>query len=70
MVGLSYPSEAMIRRGELEQGAELLNEPFRAAQARGSPLGHRPVGNQAQQAGRRRHGQQGRADRLGRHDPW
>ncbi len=26
-----YPSEAMIRRGELEQGADLLNKPFRKA---------------------------------------
>ncbi len=41
-----------------------------SAQAGGSPLGHRPVGKQqARQVGRRRHGQQGRADRLGRHDP-
>ena len=40
-----------------------------AAQTRRAPLGRRPVGKQAQQAGRRRHGQQGGADRLGHHDP-
>ena len=40
------------------------------AQARGSPLDHQLAGKQAQQAGRRGHGQQGRADRLGHHDPW
>ena len=39
------------------------------AQTRGSPLDHQLAGQQAQQAGRRGHGQQGRADRLGRHDP-
>ncbi len=26
-----YPSEAMVRRGELEQGANMLNKPFRKA---------------------------------------
>jgi transposase len=41
-----------------------------AAQAGGSSLGQRTVGQQARQAGRRRHGQQGRADRLGHHDAW
>ena len=40
-----------------------------AAQTRRAPLGRPPVGKQAQQAGRRRHGQQGGADRLGHHDP-
>ena len=40
-----------------------------SAQAGRSPLGPPPVGQQAQQAGCRRHGQQSRAGRLGRHDP-
>ena len=26
-----YPSEAMVRRGEMERGADLLNKPFRKA---------------------------------------
>ncbi len=26
-----YPSEAMVRRGEMEQGTDLLNKPFRKA---------------------------------------